>query len=362
MARMSRLSVIIPALNEIHTLPGLLDALDAQTRPPDEIIVADAGSKDGTAEMARARGAIVVRGGRPGPGRNAGARAASGDLFFFLDADVLPPPHFIAEMLKGFARSGADVATSLIEPIGDSLSHKIIAEVVNLYLQIVQPFSPHAPGFCLLARREVHEAIGGFDEVVVLAEDFDYVQRAARIAAFDVLTNVRIPVSLRRLEEEGLTRLAFKHLWGEVHALAGRPMYSVPYDYEFGAHRPPGAAPASRSLIDIAQLRQQLGRFENPLQRLSAAGQDQLDRLLQREWVESARERFRIALDPPDWLILQRYLRKRLSVLRRMRRTWHSAVSKIETGPLAAGLPRLNFGKRRSSSQPGESAGGGEED
>ncbi|OGO45961.1 MAG: hypothetical protein A2W37_03645 [Chloroflexi bacterium RBG_16_63_12] len=52
---MSQLSVIIPTLNEVHTLPGLLDALTAQTRRPDEIIVADAGSKDGTAELARAR-------------------------------------------------------------------------------------------------------------------------------------------------------------------------------------------------------------------------------------------------------------------------------------------------------------------
>jgi hypothetical protein len=346
----SRLSVIIPALNEVHTLPNLLDALSAQTRPPDEIIVADAGSTDGTAEMARARGASVVRGGRPGPGRNAGARAAAGDVFLFLDADVLPPPHFIAALLKGFERSGAEVATSLIDPIGDNPTHKLIAEVVNLYLQFVQPFSPHAPGFCLLARRELHEAIGGFDETVLLAEDFDYVQRAARVAGFDVLTNVRIPVSLRRLEEEGLTRLAFKHLWGELHALAGKPIYSAPFEYQFGAHPPPGSAPPSRPVIDVAQLRKQLGRFEDPLQRLSAAGSEQLDRLLHRDWMDSARERFRLVLEPPDWLILHRYLQLRLAVMRRTRRAWRAAFSKLQTGPLKAGLSRLDLKGLRARS------------
>ncbi len=328
---MLRLSVIIPTLNEIYALPGLLEALSAQTRPPDEIIVADAGSKDGTAELARARGLTVVPGGRPGPGRNAGARAATGDLLLFLDADVLPPPNFIAGMLAGFARSGADVATSLIAPIGGNLTHKIITEVINLYLQAVQSFSPHAPGFCILARRELHESIGGFDETVKLAEDFDYVQRAAQRGVFEVLTHVRIPVSLRRLEEEGLTRLAFKHLWGEMYALAGKPMHWVPYEYELGAHPPPGAAAASRPMIDIAQLREQLGRFENPIQRLSAAGLTRIENLIHQEWVDSTRERFRLVLDPPDRDLLRRYLRRRLALFRR------------ETQPLGQRLRRLDL-------------------
>lgn len=49
------ISVIIPTLNEATQLPMLLDALQSQTRPPDEIIITDAGSKDGTAELARRR-------------------------------------------------------------------------------------------------------------------------------------------------------------------------------------------------------------------------------------------------------------------------------------------------------------------
>lgn len=96
------LSVIIPTLNEIAYLPHLLDALAMQTRLPDEIIVADAGSKDGTAELAQSRGVRVMHGGMPAVGRNAGARAAKGDLLLFLDADVLPPPDFIARVLEEF--------------------------------------------------------------------------------------------------------------------------------------------------------------------------------------------------------------------------------------------------------------------
>lgn len=42
-----KVSVIIPTLNEAAYLPHLLEALARQTRPPDEVIVADAGSEDG---------------------------------------------------------------------------------------------------------------------------------------------------------------------------------------------------------------------------------------------------------------------------------------------------------------------------
>jgi glycosyltransferase involved in cell wall biosynthesis len=79
------LSIIIPTLNEIAYLPHLLDALAMQNRLPDEIIVADAGSKDNTVELAQSRCVHVVHGGMPAVGRNVGARAAKGGLLSFFD-------------------------------------------------------------------------------------------------------------------------------------------------------------------------------------------------------------------------------------------------------------------------------------
>ena len=325
---MTRLSVIIPALNEAQSLPGLLAALQAQTRPPDEIIVADAGSKDGTRALAQAAGARVVEGGRPGPGRNAGARAATGDLFLFLDSDVLPGPEFIANALADFERRGLGVATALNAPLTDSASDQVIIEATNLYLQVVQHISPHAPGYCIFCKRAIHEAIGGFDEKVKLAEDHNYVQHAARYGEFGVLTHARLAVSLRRLEKEGLARLAFKYLWCEMYALAGKPIYTTPFEYEFGAFgsaaSSTGAAtpagPSAHRLIDVAQLREQLGHFENPLLRLNTAASARLDQLLQHEearateawdWVQDQ-------LEPPDLDALRRYLHRRRALLRRL--------------------------------------------
>ncbi len=309
------LSVIIPTLNEEKRLPALLQALQAQTRPPDEIIVADAGSQDRTAEIARQAGVQLVAGGRPAVGRNAGARQARGDLFLFLDADVLPTPFFIEAFLREYHRRHLDVASPLIGPLEPTALNFLVCEITNLYLQVMEPISPHAPGFCLLARRQVHERIGGFDETVWLAEDHRYAQMAAQVGRFGIITTVRIPVSMRRLEKEGLVRLAFKYAYSEIYALSGRPIRNLPFTYEFG-HFPERARP----IVNIGALRQALGRLASPLNTLSEAGQRALQTLGQ---LDASLETFIHALNalkPDEISSLERYVRRRVRLLKTLRR------------------------------------------
>ena len=94
-ADVSKTSVIIPARNEAHNLPKLLASLTNQKESPEEIIVVDDGSTDGTADVARQHGAkVVVPGPLPEGWRgkpwacHQGAHAATGDVFCFLDADT----------------------------------------------------------------------------------------------------------------------------------------------------------------------------------------------------------------------------------------------------------------------------------
>lgn len=277
------LTVVIPALNEAERLPALLNALALQTTPPAAIVVADAGSTDHTADIARRSGALVVSGGLPGPGRNAGASVADTDLILFLDADTLPTPAFLESALAELQARELACATSLIEPIEREPRNIFACDVCNLYLRAIQVVSPHAPGFCIFVRTSVHRAIGGFDESLVMAEDHDYVQRAARIGSFGVLTSVRLATSMRRIEKEGLVRLAFKYLYTEIFTLAGRPVRSVPFEYEFGRF-------ASRESV--------------------------LERLMRVEFTPETFERWLLDLPWPDLHELEAYVRERLEALR----------------------------------------------
>lgn len=262
--RNQRLSVIIPALNEIAYLPKLLDALNRQTRLADEVIVADAGSTDGTAELAHSRGARVIRGGKPSVGRNAGANAAMGDYLLFLDADVVPAPDFIARVFEEFERKGYDVATCFISEITDDPLDRILCSGTNLYFRVIQPVSPHAPGFCILSKRSFHKKLGGFDESLTLTEDIDYARRARRLGKFGILNSARIPVSMRRVGKEGLIGLGLKYAYCEMYSFAGKPVRKYPFKYEFGAFTPP-SSPIDQASIKFEPFRQQWLRYRDPL-------------------------------------------------------------------------------------------------
>jgi len=329
---MTRLSVIIPTLNEAEYLPGLLESLSKQTIAPYEIIVADADSNDSTREFAKKYNAHIIDGGMPGTGRNAGASVAQGDIFLFLDADVLPPPNFIEYALDEFQRNNFAVATCLVEAISDDVKDSILMDATNLYMQLIIPVSPRAPGFCIFIRRDVHFAINGFDETLKMSEDHDYVRRASKHGKFGLLKDIKIPVSMRRLRKEGVVSLALKYLWCEMHALAGRPIRSLPFEYEFGTFQSVKSS-KTKLLLDVEKLRNTLGKFENPILSMSNAGLEQLNLLTNLSPKKFVTQRINLLLEKHDAEIMEQYLKRRLAILAQHKRltiSLHKARNKFK--------------------------------
>lgn len=233
---MPRLSIVIPTKNEEKHLPDLLDSLQQQTFKDFEIIVADAGSSDRTREIAADYRARVVAGGLPGPGRNRGAEQAQGELFFFFDADVqLPSTRFLEECLDELERKKLDIATCRVKPLSRKPIDRALHEAYNAYVVATEKIRPHAPGFCILVRARAHQAIRGFDEDVVFAEDHDYVQRAAKHGyVFGLLRAHPIAVSVRRLEQDGRLSISLKYLYSELHMLTKGSFKEMPFVYNMG--------------------------------------------------------------------------------------------------------------------------------
>jgi 4,4'-diaponeurosporenoate glycosyltransferase len=101
------LSLIIPARNEAHNLPRLLESIRSQPDPPREVIVVDDDSTDDTAAVATRAGATVIpsrglpEGWRGKPWAcHQGAGAATGELLMFLDADCWFEPGGLAAILR----------------------------------------------------------------------------------------------------------------------------------------------------------------------------------------------------------------------------------------------------------------------
>src|SRR6202046_5675066 len=128
------LTIVIPAKNEVAMLPRLLESLcrqDYSGMPATRVLVADAGSTDGTVEAAlgfRDRLRVeVVKGGLPSVGRNAGARLATTKYVLFLDADVeLPEPTLLRRAMWRMERRRLHLATFNISRRGGGFFYDLL--------------------------------------------------------------------------------------------------------------------------------------------------------------------------------------------------------------------------------------------
>ncbi|MDX1960486.1 MAG: glycosyltransferase [Leptospiraceae bacterium] len=265
---MPKISIVVPALNEEKYLPTLLGSIQKQTFKDYEVIVADAGSSDKTIEIAKEFGAKVVPGGLPGPGRNRGAKAASGEFLFFFDSDVFIPEYFLEKALAEMQERFLDLATCEFLPDSSLQLDKVMFRLANLTVKLNQNLNPRAAGFCIFITKRLFDRIGGFDESVKIAEDHDLVERASKFRPLRFLNSVFLTVSIRRLEKEGRFALVEKYLQVEMHLLTKGSVKEDIIEYEFG-NFPEETKKNGKKLLD--ELESRIIQIENQYNVLSGS-------------------------------------------------------------------------------------------
>lgn len=237
------LSIVIIAYNEERYLPALLDSLSRQTQKSFEVLVVDSGSSDRTREIALAwQGRfsafrLVELGCAKGPGfaRNRGAEQAAHRRLLFLDADSILDPGFIEQAAASLSRSPADLATCFIRVGEGGFLARLGALFLNGGMILMRPIYLTAYGGCLFSTRELHTALGGFNEHLAICEDCDYVKRAVRAqgARFRLMWMI-FSTSDRRARSEGPLRVMLKYLRVHLYRLTTRKEIasgSIAYDY-----------------------------------------------------------------------------------------------------------------------------------
>jgi len=190
-------SIVIPALNEEAALPLALASVRRQ-RGPVEVIVADGGSSDRTAEVAQDWGARVVEAPR-GRARqmNAAAASASGEILLFLHADTLLPDGALDRVRDALAEAPAGCFR---------LRFDRPTPVLRLWtLPIWMRWHRLAFGDrALFVWRDVFERVGGFPDQPIF-EDLDMVRRLRREGRF-VFLREAVTTSARRFRAGGTVR------------------------------------------------------------------------------------------------------------------------------------------------------------
>jgi glycosyltransferase involved in cell wall biosynthesis len=193
------ISFIIPAHNEEALLGRTLGALSAAANAvgePFEVFVANDGSTDRTGEVAREQGAAVVDIDRRqiAAARNAGARAASGEIFIFVDADTMITEPALSAAIRavrgGVVGGGCTVRFDGQVPLYAAILERIIPPICRAVGM--------APGCFLFCSREAYLAVRGFNEELYVAEEVAFGQALKRLGRFVILRE-HVVTSARKL-------------------------------------------------------------------------------------------------------------------------------------------------------------------
>ncbi|WP_417536861.1 glycosyltransferase [Methylophaga sp.] len=168
-----RVSVIIPAKNEEKYISECISSLKAQLYPVNEIeiIVVDNNSTDQTASIAEGMGVRVIHTGaeRIGKVRNAGVEYSKGDFLFFIDADCVANPSWIARCLDLLSEHNEVGAIG-----GEALVRDQASKIEKFWVvgdTAKKTTIKYLNGSSMAFTREVFLKVGGFKEDINAGED-----------------------------------------------------------------------------------------------------------------------------------------------------------------------------------------------
>lgn len=176
-----KVSVVVPARNEVRVLPRLLDSLMSLDYPDYEVIVVDDGSTDGTGDVARIRRddrlQVVTAPPRPAGwgGKQwacqTGSRVARGEVLLFTDADTIHERDSLRRSVAEMRRTGAGMLSCLPSHEGFTWWERLAGAFHVLLLTVTGPLSRPRPGRVfaigqyLMFRRDAYDLLGGHEAV-----------------------------------------------------------------------------------------------------------------------------------------------------------------------------------------------------
>ncbi|WP_034997415.1 glycosyltransferase [Beijerinckia mobilis] len=198
---MASLSVIIPVYNGAETVPLLLDALKKQTGDIEEVeyIIVNNMSTDNTKEVVLKSaerldlGIIYIEENQiqsAYAARNKGIRVSTGEIILFTDADCVPHPCWIVNLVAAFTDGKVGAVAGRIDAYpGETLLELFAtrAEILSQSAALNHPFLPFSQTANAGFRREVFSLTGLFRDHLEAGGDIDMSWRMQRMTKFDLL-------------------------------------------------------------------------------------------------------------------------------------------------------------------------------
>jgi rSAM/selenodomain-associated transferase 2 len=203
------LSIIIPVLNDAAALRALLHQLAPLRAQGVQIVVADGGSTDGSAQAAAPLADVVLTVTPPGRAaqQHAGATAASGDVLWFLHADCAPPAHAY-QLITQALQAGAQWGRFDVLLHGKAWVLPLVAYSMSVRSRLT--------GICtgdqgIFVRRTAYVAVGGMAPVALM-EDIALSKALKRVGRPACIAQPLV-ASGRRWDNHGALRTILLMWW-----------------------------------------------------------------------------------------------------------------------------------------------------
>jgi glycosyltransferase involved in cell wall biosynthesis len=225
-------SLCITVLNERHNIQALVESIQRQTQMPDQTIIVDGGSTDGTIEYLLLHSWISLKVDRKcnlaysnspvARGRNVAIDIAEGEYILVTDAGCKLDSRYVEEMSKDLSRHDVVGGLTVVEQNNEiqriasmflGVGHKEMRSVLNV--------PSRAIGF----RKSIWEKVGGYPEIALTAEDTAFNERLFRYGVDYRFNDSAIvhwqPPSTAR----GLLRQVYRYAKGDGICGTGKKQY-----------------------------------------------------------------------------------------------------------------------------------------
>lgn len=200
------ISIIIPTFNEFFFIGRLIRQLQCCSPGKIQIIVSDGGSTDDTMSIASREGAIVVKCNKKGRAAqmNYGATFATERILYFVHADCLPPKNFYNKILESIEK---DFSLGRFQTKFDSSSRLL---KINAFFTRFDWFICNGGDQTLFFKKEIFKKINGFNDELLLMEDYDIVKRARQHYRYAIMKD-KVLVSARKYNHNSWVKVQQAH-------------------------------------------------------------------------------------------------------------------------------------------------------
>ncbi len=202
---MQAVSVVVTVKDEARSIGRLLGSISVQTRAPDEVVIADGGSRDETRDLIAAWGErqpfavclLRVPGANISQGRNAAIRASTGEVIAVTDAGVRLDERWLETLLEPLASDGRwaqpstvhrppSVVSGFFVPDPQTVFERAMAATVLPRLRDIRPQTFLPSSRSIAFTKAAWQAVGGYPEWLDYGEDlvFDFALRERFAFAF----------------------------------------------------------------------------------------------------------------------------------------------------------------------------------